>query len=622
MQNILGAIGRWYDRRTARFNHPATLRRAAWLVPLGFGLLSLLLGQDDNWDLRNYHLYNAYALLNGRIGFDLSPGQWQSYFNPTLDLLYYGLNRALPPPVAGFVMGVLHGLNFVLVLATARLLLPAPDAADRYRLPLLLALAGTLGAGFLSELGNSMGDNMSALCVLASLYLVLRHWPRWRALDRRAAGWLALSGLVMGVGAGLKLTNATFALALCAALLTVGGGWWQRLRLSLVFGVAVLAGLAAAAGHWFLRMWLMFGNPLFPQMNDVFRSPLAQPVGVADTAHLPHNLAEALLWPFIFTLDGHRVSELVMRQMIWPVVYVLFIALAVRLLAGRLRGAGTGASASAAAGDATAGRERLLLVFFALGYLGWLKLFGIYRYLVPLELLAPLTVWLLLQRLCKPQLARRAGAWALTLCAIVVFPFSAWSHSGWTAAGFTADDPGLADPSSSLVYTVHGDPPMGWMATLLPPQVPVVALAGGFPESPAYLERIRALAAGRHGTHYVMLIAAANHEELTLAKKNQLASWLGQTGSDAACARLERMMAKVRFHVGVEPLAAPDGPRCRLALLPQYRIDLAARNLALQRKAAEDLQRYGLRLRPDSCRVHRAAIGTEPYPYQLCEVDK
>src|SRR5471032_2695196 len=134
---------------------------AAWLacrlMPVMFGLLSVLLGQDDNWDLHNYHLYNPYALLHGKIGLDLAPGKWQSYFNPTLDLLYYGLVMQLPAPLAGFIMGWLHGLNFVLVLALARRLLP-PQA---HRLGLLLALAGCLGPGFLSELGNSMGDNMT-----------------------------------------------------------------------------------------------------------------------------------------------------------------------------------------------------------------------------------------------------------------------------------------------------------------------------------------------------------------------------------------------------------------------------------------------------------------------------
>ena len=28
-------------------------------------------GPDANWDLRNYHLYNGFAILNGRFGRDL-----------------------------------------------------------------------------------------------------------------------------------------------------------------------------------------------------------------------------------------------------------------------------------------------------------------------------------------------------------------------------------------------------------------------------------------------------------------------------------------------------------------------------------------------------------------------
>src|SRR5687767_13972866 len=45
------------------------------VVPFGFLLLNLTLGQDANWDLRNYHWYNAYSFLNGRFGFDVVPAQ-------------------------------------------------------------------------------------------------------------------------------------------------------------------------------------------------------------------------------------------------------------------------------------------------------------------------------------------------------------------------------------------------------------------------------------------------------------------------------------------------------------------------------------------------------------------
>jgi hypothetical protein len=122
-------------------------------------LLSLASGQDDGWDMRNYHLYNVHALLNGRIGFDFSPAGFQSYFNPTLELPYYYLNQWLPPRAVGFAMGVLHGLAFLLLAGIARQLLGA--TAPR-RTVLLLAAAGMFAPGFLSELGNTMGDNLSA----------------------------------------------------------------------------------------------------------------------------------------------------------------------------------------------------------------------------------------------------------------------------------------------------------------------------------------------------------------------------------------------------------------------------------------------------------------------------
>lgn len=47
------------------------------LAPLALGLLSVLLGQDTNWDLRNQHRYNPWALLNGRWTQDLAPAGMQ-----------------------------------------------------------------------------------------------------------------------------------------------------------------------------------------------------------------------------------------------------------------------------------------------------------------------------------------------------------------------------------------------------------------------------------------------------------------------------------------------------------------------------------------------------------------
>lgn len=62
-QRLLRAL----DRRFA-FHDRGNVIAAGIAVALLGALLSLLLGQDANWDLRNYHLYNGYAALHGRLG--------------------------------------------------------------------------------------------------------------------------------------------------------------------------------------------------------------------------------------------------------------------------------------------------------------------------------------------------------------------------------------------------------------------------------------------------------------------------------------------------------------------------------------------------------------------------
>ena len=53
------------------------------------GFYSVSKGTDANWDLKNYHLYSAYAFVNSRLFFDIAPSQLQTYLNPTLSLITY-----------------------------------------------------------------------------------------------------------------------------------------------------------------------------------------------------------------------------------------------------------------------------------------------------------------------------------------------------------------------------------------------------------------------------------------------------------------------------------------------------------------------------------------------------
>ena len=541
-------LWRYLDRSQA-------LRRSSWVVPLAFGLFSLLLGQDTNWDLRNYHHYAPYALLHGRIGFDLAPAQWQSYFNPAQDLLYYGLNAALPAPLAGFIMGLLHGLNFVVVLGIARTVVRGNRRA------LLLALAGCLGAGFVAELGNSMGDNLIALFVLGALWLLL---ARWHTLTvPGAAKALIGAGLLAGLGTGFKLTNAIYALALCLALLSVPGSRWQRLRGAVVFGLATLAGIGASAGFWYWKMWQVYGNPLFPQFNNLFMSPMAAPVGIGDTRWLPDGVLERLLWPFIFTLHPARVIELPLHQLIWPIVYVLaLVFIVVRLVLRRPARDGVDRN--------TSGQARMLLLFIGLAYVLWLNLFSIYRYLVPAELLAPLVVWLLLQQLLPAPRARTAAFCLLVVAMLGALPPQQWGHSRWNRQALRVTTPALPDPAQNLVFIVHGDPPMAWTAPFFPAQVAFISIGAGFPESPAYRARVRAMVAQRRGPFYVTV-----------------------------------------YH------SAPN----KLRLFQRARVvDYDAVNAARLASATDTAAQYGLRLDAATCRVYDAFMGEQRNQYRLCEV--
>ncbi|GJI88442.1 hypothetical protein [Duganella hordei] len=543
-------------------------RRAAWLLPLLFGLLSLALGQDDNWDLRNYHLYNPYALVNGKLGVDLAPGQWQSYFNPTLDLVYYGLMRALPAPLGGFVMGALHGLNALLVLAIARRLLAAAapaatPATPAIRAPLLLALAGCMGCAFFSQLGNSMGDNLTALSVLGALLLTLRHWQALAQAQARGLALALLAGLAMGVGTGLKLTNATYALALCVALLMLPGGWWRAVSRAFVFGAGVLAGIALTAGHWYWRMWQQFGNPLFPQFNDIFHAPLAAPIGIGDTHWLPQGWTEKLLWPIIFALHPERVTEIRMRLLLWPLLYLGFVLLGVAAWRGwRARRAGAGAAQLPP-------QARFVLAFFVLSYLGWQALFSIYRYLVPLELLAPLVLWLLAHRLLAPLAARRVAGGAVLLAVLLALPTPHWGRARWSAEAFRVQTPPMVHPERSLVLTTQA--PVGWYTAGFPAPLAFVSISGGFPGSALYDQRVAAMMADRGGPFYVLLTS-----------------------------------------IQQDPAEKPRAERRRQG---------EEADAAVRAEAAVILERHGLMLDPATgCRVYPAYIGRNYLPYQFCAV--
>ena len=172
----------------------------AMLVPVMFALASLAIGQDSNFDLLNYHLHNAWALFNGRVGVDLAPAHMQSYFNPLLDIPYYVTMVMYPlPRLTAAAMGLVHGSCFIALLTIGKHFVAA--SRSPHLSAVMLAAAGCTSAVFLSELGNTMGDNTTAPLVLASLAVVLHGWSATGTPARRVLWGMLGAGVLAGAAA-------------------------------------------------------------------------------------------------------------------------------------------------------------------------------------------------------------------------------------------------------------------------------------------------------------------------------------------------------------------------------------------------------------------------------------
>ncbi len=586
------------------------------LVPLLFGCYSLWLGADSNWDLHNYHLYAAFAFLHDKLHTDLGAASFQGYFNPLLDTVFYAMNTHWPSRVAGFVLGAFHGLVFVLLLGIGRRVLAGLPGADRRRAPFWLALAGCLTANFLSGLGNTMGDDTTAVLCLSGVALLIGQWGVLGRASVAGFGALLGGGLLIGFAAGFKLTNAVFAVAGCAALvIAVRGNAVVRLRAGFVFGVGVLLGFAATGGYWMWQMWHTFGNPLFPQFSALFPNPLVRPLTISDTRWLPRNLAETVLWPFVISLNAHRVGEVGIRQVIWAIAYVLGVIWAARALIARFAG-GRGSQLDP--------RAAFVVAYVAIGFAVWMKLFSIYRYIVPVEVLAPLVAYVLLARLMSPSRAGRWAKWLLGIATAVVLTGGAgtWGHEGWADPIYHAELPPLADPAHSTVLLVTAEQPRAWLVTRFPPQLAFVGINTGFPEGAGYQPRVHEIVARRGGPVYALLGSAYNWRADQVARLGATLSRFGIMHSERGCAMLTTLAKRLHLHASIVPASSEDARvRCTLGMRADDVRDIGAENHALVSRMDGLLRARGFSIVPGSCATYDAGIGTGREPYQFCRVE-
>jgi len=414
--------------RAARLAWPALFLACVLVAGLG----SLALGRDLNWDLRNYHYYNAFALLEGRLGFDLAPAQLQTYLNPLGDLPFYALVHVLPDA---------RGVAFAMALPAAiaaffllRLLLAVFPAGAPQRMLCVLAAAaiGLTTATGLSQLGSTMNEWLGAALVMPGVALAAR-----AAMQDRSAWRLVLAASVLvGFAAGLKLAHAPYAIGLLSGLLAANT-WRNRLVRGQVAIVGLLAGFLLAYAGWGAILQREFGSPMFPFFNAFFKSPWWEIRNWFDAQFGPQGPLQALTFPIWFSHRSSLVSQVSFRDYRLATLLVLGACVALAMLLAR--------------NPRGRFRERdedgawRFLAFFAIGaYLAWLGAFSIHRYLLPLELVSGALIVAALARLVPGATGRRVAIVVLAVLLVGTTRKPGWERGPFDGPYFDVKPPPVA----------------------------------------------------------------------------------------------------------------------------------------------------------------------------------
>jgi hypothetical protein len=424
------------------------IERWAWPMVLaacllGAGAASLALDKDVNWDLKNYHFYNPHAFLNGRMAWDVAPAQVQSYLSPVADLPFYAMVKAdLRPRVIAFLMASTTAIGAYFLLRLAVLVFPALPRRERLFAVAAAGIIGLTGAAGTSVIGSTMNEWPSAALLIAAVYCAARSLVEQ---GPHAARRLAWAGFLAGCATGLKLTYGIFGVALVAGI-ALAAPDRAALRRAAIAAAAMLGGFLVTYGFWAVILWRQFENPFFPFFNGVFKSPWWEPVSFFDRNWGPRDTWEAMFFPMVFARDSHLVGEVPFRD--WRLATLMVVA----ALAGLKwivlrRRPSPPARETVCASPLIA--WRMLAIFTGLAYLLWMKVFSIYRYLVPIELLAGLLIVAGVLYLLRGATLRWVAITIVAFLLVDTTQRQNWGRIGFGKRYFEVTAPSL--PPDSLV---------------------------------------------------------------------------------------------------------------------------------------------------------------------------
>ena len=360
-------------------------------------IVNYLLGKDMAWDTLSYHIYAGFNAVNDRFAQDYFAAGPASYFNPYIHVpFYYLITTDLSSLEISSILAVVHSVILWLTYELAVTVCPSDDPHKRLMFGLCGVAFALINPILLQQIGSTFADITTGELVLGG-WLLLALAVRTPSTTR-----VICAGLLCGVATGLKLTNAVHAISGFAVLIMLPLTLRGRIRDGVAYGISLGLGFMVIAAPWSYRLERRFGNPLFPLMNNIFRSPEFTTEPLHHFRFIPATVAEALWRPFAMINPVTMVHEEMRTPD--PRYAVLFILLGVLLYRWLWRRHTPSSRKPLSPADANSARTLAALgCGLAVNWVAWLSGSGNSRYFLPMSSVAAVVIVAMLFRLFVTQ---------------------------------------------------------------------------------------------------------------------------------------------------------------------------------------------------------------------------
>ncbi len=155
---------------------------------------------------------------------------------------------------------------------------------------MLAALLFLTTPGIVNHMGTTYVDVPLACFTLLSFYAYFRFYESGRL------GWIAISGLMIGVGLSIKFLALVGFIA--TLILIIWDGIAHRkspLKAIAMYGMAAFV----VCAYWYIRSWIEWGNPVYPYFVQIFKSGYVKDYG---DIGVTKNLFNLLAIPWTMTM--------------------------------------------------------------------------------------------------------------------------------------------------------------------------------------------------------------------------------------------------------------------------------------------------------------------------------